>query len=149
MLDCCVHVAALVGGYPLAQCLLGVLRKMLGIARRLACRSRLATGKQSLHRIDHLRDTERLFDVLLDPIVLLEVLGDAPAAVYRAHHNDRNMTVFGAALDAPRDVEAVQLGQHRIEDDEVGYVLFDEAQGEQAPVRLDDAMPLLRKQSLE
>src|ERR1035438_3825249 len=104
MLDRSIHLSAPVGGYPLAQSLLGILRDVLGVARGCRRVARFAAGEQSLHGLDHLGNAERLLDVLLDAIILLQVFRDTPAAVDRAHHDDRNVAVLGASLDASRDV---------------------------------------------
>ena len=106
-------------------------------------------GREPRHRVEQARDAERLLEVLLDAVVLLQVLGDAPAAVDGAHHDDRDAAVLGAPLDAARDVEAVKLGQHRVEDDEVGHVLLDQAQRQQPAVGLEHAVALAGQEALD
>ena len=52
-------------------------------------------------------------------------------------------------LIPPGDVETVQLGEHRVEENQVGHVIFDEAQGQQAAVGLEHSVALLREKALE
>ena len=72
-----------------------------------------------------------------------------PAAVHGAHHDDGDAPVLGAPLDATRDVEAMKLRQHGVEDDEVGEVILHQAEREKAAIGLDDAVPFLREKALE
>ena len=117
----------------------------LGSAR--ACS--IVARQQAMHGFHHVGDAERLLEVVLDPVVLLQVLGDAPAAVDGAHHDDRDAPVLRAPLDPSRDVEAVQLGEHGVQDDEVGDVVLHEAQGEQPAIGFDDPVALGGEQALE
>ena len=108
----------------------------------------IALGEQALDGLQDLRDSERLLDVLLDAVVVLEILRDPPAAVHRADHDDRDLPVFVAPLDPAGDVEAMELRQHRVEDDQVGRVLLHHPEREEPPVRLDDAVPLVGQKTL-
>ena len=88
------------------------------------------------------------FSRLLDAVALLHVVGDTPA-IDRADHHDGDVPVLRAPLDAPRHVEAVHLGEHGIQDDQIRHVFFHEAQREEAAIGLDHAVALVGQQTLQ
>ncbi len=92
---------------------------------------------------DDLADLEGLLEEGVDPVGVAQVLGDAPAAVDGADHDDRDVAVALRALDAPADVEAVHLGEHGVEEDHVGGVLADQLQRREPLRGLDDLEALL------
>src|SRR5580693_8668793 len=102
-----VDVPSFVSADAVAEGFLSVLREVIGIARR--GRGPVPQGQEPRDRFENGGDSKRVLEVLLDAVVLLEILGDAPASINGAHHDDGNAPVLRASLDASRDIEPVKL----------------------------------------
>jgi hypothetical protein len=98
---------------------------------------------------ENVGDLEGLLQEAVHPVGVLEVLGEAPAPVDRADHDDGDVPVLLAALDASADVEAVDLGEHRIEEDEIRHVVADHLEGVAAPRGLDHHEASVGQHALE
>ena len=84
------------------------------------------------HRLDapqQVLEAEGLLDVVLGAEGLAGVLGEAPAAIDGGHHHDRHVAGAGGGLDAPAGLEAVDLGQHGVEQDQVRHQRLGHGQG--------------------
>ena len=137
VLDRRLDVALLVGLDPRRELLLGLGGDALGAARRRSLRER------ALHRAQQIRHLEGLLQVGVDAVAGLEVLGEAPASIDGRDHHDRDVPVSLGPLHALGDVEAVHLGQHRVEDDEIGSLLLEQRERRVATLGLDHLVAAL------
>ena len=92
-----------------------------------------------MHAGEQLLEAERLDEVVVGPG--LESLDPVPHLVPRGQHQDAQLVPRRPQPAA--DLEAIDPGQHDVEDDEVGKVLARLLEALLAGGRLDDAVPLV------
>ena len=75
------------------------------------------------------RGLERLLQVVVGAVLLLHVGREAPAGVHGGDQDHGDVAEALAGLELAADLEAVHLGQHAVQDHEVGHGLAHLGQG--------------------
>ena len=95
----------------------GPLHKGLGGGDLLGRRARLA---HRLHPSEQVIEPERLLHVVLGPVVLPSILGEPPPSVDGRHHHHRHVAGARGRLDPLARLEAMDLGEHGVEQHHIG-----------------------------
>ncbi len=100
-------------------------------------------AQQVLDAAQQLGGLEGLLEVVVGAVLLLDVRGEAPPDVDRGDHDHGDVAETLARLELAADLEAVDLGEHPVEDDQVRHRLADLGQRLAARPRREDPVSLL------